>query len=100
MHDYDLLRRQSHPGIFLHNAGVVPHANFAQIDLGKHVAAEPHIARARNVINRHHGTQHRGICTSFTFDEANASSLIGISDAPKSTSPDVTCRMPPPEPID
>ena len=35
-----------------------------------------------------------------TFVAASCSSVIGPSEAPKSTVPSVTCRMPPPLPID
>ena len=56
---------------------------------------------AREVVRDHDCAKYsREVQNRAPFAFASSASVIGASDAPKSTVPSVSCRMPPPDPID
>ena len=94
MNHNNLLARQFHSWVVLGDAGIVPACDLAQEDVRKDVAAEAEVGDAGNVEDRHVGAQHGGMWISLTFEEESMSSVMGMSEAPKSTRPLVTCAMP------
>ncbi len=62
VNDDDLLVRQVNARVVLGDASVVPVVQLAEVDVGKHIAAQFDFRNAGNVVNGNHGAQSRWEC--------------------------------------
>ena len=92
MDDDDLLVGQIDARIVFGDARIVPGGDLAEVDVGQHVGAELEIADARDVEDRDHSAEHGGNVDQLDLGGDKLSSVMGMSEAPKSTRPAVTWR--------
>ena len=91
------------PGLRDRMPGIAPPADPAQEDVrqGGSIELQSRLSGRGQVIGGHHRAEHGGNMEHVSLDRASIwASVIGASEAPKSTVPSLNCRMPPPEPID
>ena len=77
----------SYARVILGDARIVPGRDLAQKNVGQHIAAEPQIAHARDIEDRHNRAKHGGNVNQLDLRGGqHARRSSGMSEAPKSTS--------------